>query len=612
MSEAERARALWTAVVKYRHQAPPANEYLAADWESHDPVKVFNVYGYCMCCCSSALVEALNRLDGREARGRILNNHSVPEVKYGGGWHMYDASLITYFPKRGGGDVASVDEISQAVAAWFASHPDYKGHPRKLAELMRSDQGTGWKTRGPGLLATCPYYDRGWLPAHTHGWHSTMVEYNRPCPVYEYGYHIGHRALFSLRPGESFVREAGNRGLYLGRDQAAGWKGLTAVAPRDDLAYVKDFEPGYRGGVVGNGYHRYEPDLASGGLAAGADRYENLASGGSPALHVQRGGKPGVAVIEMASPNVYLGGRLKVKALRRSSEDRVAVSISTNNGRSFTPLWSAPGTGASQAVVPLDAKICRRYAYWLRIEILSAAPGGTGLEALSVENNIQHAPRTLPRLGKGANTITVAADRDSALAARTVACRITPDARFDKNESTGSMGVRFDNLEVKDGSCWWKGGTGAMTVPLETPGDLAALRFCTQIRARGPKDTVRVLLSFDGGKSWQEAARMAGPTPGRTESGRFAAVPRGTRKALVRYELTGNNTVGIFSFRIDADYQDPLAARAFRPFDVVYRWKENGRDKVHRMRVGRLPLTYRIDAAEAPEMVSVSCEMPAR
>ena len=101
----ERARAIWTAVVKYRHQTAPPNEYLAADWEAHDPVKIFNVYGYCMCCCcSSALIEALNRADGREARGRILNGHSVPEVRYGGGWHMFDASLITYFPKPGNGD----------------------------------------------------------------------------------------------------------------------------------------------------------------------------------------------------------------------------------------------------------------------------------------------------------------------------------------------------------------------------------------------------------------------------------------------------------------------------------------------------------------------------
>src|SRR5262249_53843271 len=61
MSDQERAKALWTAIVKYRHQTAPPNEYLAGDWEAHDPVKIFNVYGYCMCCCCSALVAALNR-----------------------------------------------------------------------------------------------------------------------------------------------------------------------------------------------------------------------------------------------------------------------------------------------------------------------------------------------------------------------------------------------------------------------------------------------------------------------------------------------------------------------------------------------------------------------
>ena len=54
MTDQERARAIWTAVVKYRHQTAPPDEFLAADWEAHDPVKIFNVYGYCMCCCSSA------------------------------------------------------------------------------------------------------------------------------------------------------------------------------------------------------------------------------------------------------------------------------------------------------------------------------------------------------------------------------------------------------------------------------------------------------------------------------------------------------------------------------------------------------------------------------
>jgi hypothetical protein len=615
MSDRERARAIWTATVKYRHQAPPPDECLAADWEAHDPVKVFNVYGYCMCCCSTALIAALNRADGREARGRILDGHSVPEVRYGDAWHMYDASLIARFPRPGDGVDASVDEIREAVAAWYAAHPGYRGEPAKLARLMSRDGWTGWKTEGPELLAGCPYYTRGYFPAGTHGWDDTMAEYARsPSEVYEYGYHAGHRALFSLRPGESLTREAGNRGLHVNRERSPRWDGLKARAPEKDLAYLKDLFPGYRGGIVGNGVQRYAPDLASGGLAGGADVYDNLAAG-TPALHPKAGGRPGVAIIPMASPYVYLGGKVRLKAVRRSAGDTVTLSISTDNARSFAPLWAADATGRSEAVVDLTGKILRRYAYWLKVELSSAAPegagagAGAGLESLVVENDVQHAPRTLPQLGRGRNTITVAADGDPGVASRAIACRITPDTSFTKNETTGTMGVTFENLDLKDGACWWKGGVGRMTVPIELPGDLVALRFSAQIRARGAKDLVAMLVSTDGGLTWREAARMAGPTPGRTGQFLCGDWPPGTRNALLRFEMTGNNTVGVLSFRADADYKDPRAAGGFRPFHVVHRWTEDGLEKMHDQTVPTLPFTYTIDAAADPELTSVTYEM---
>ena len=90
----------------------------------------------------------------------------------------------------------------------------------------------------------------------------------------------------------------------------------------------------------------------------------------------------------------------------------------------------------------------------------------------------------MPWLDKGKNTITVAADRDPAIATRSIACRITPDAAFNKNETTGTMGVVFDNVDLRGDACWWKGGTGTMTVPVEVPGDLVGLGFSTQFRAR--------------------------------------------------------------------------------------------------------------------------------
>ena len=149
MTDEQRAKALWTAAVKYRHQTIPANEYISGEWEVHDPVKIFDVYGYCMCCCCSSLLEALNRLDGREARGRILNGHSVPEVKYNDTWHMFDCSLITLFPNPENGDIAGVDDISKAVKDWYKANPGYEGNGDKIFQLMKSDGWMGWKAERP-------------------------------------------------------------------------------------------------------------------------------------------------------------------------------------------------------------------------------------------------------------------------------------------------------------------------------------------------------------------------------------------------------------------------------------------------------------------------------
>ena len=185
--------------------------------------------------------------------------------------------------------------------------------------------------------------------------------------------------------------------------------------------------------------------------------------GGGSRIRVKNPGRPGVVVIPLISPYVYLGGKVKVVASGRSGSDKIEASISTNNGRTFTPIHSATPGKQTQATIDLKDRIFRRYAYWLRIELL----GDAALEAIEVENDFQHAPRSMPWLDRGKNTITVAADRDPAIATRSIACRITSDAAFNKNETTATMGVVFDNVDLRGDACWWKGGTGTMTVPVE-------------------------------------------------------------------------------------------------------------------------------------------------
>ena len=108
---------------------------------------------------------------------------------------------------------------------------------------------------------------------------------------------------------------------------------------------------------------------------------------------------------------------------------------------------------------------------------------------------------------------------------------------------------------------------------------------------------------------WRELAVLAGPTQGRTEHIRAGQWPPNTRKVLLLFELTGNNTVGVQSFRVDADYRDPLAARTFRPFRVVHRWTEGRKALSHTETIMGLPATYAIAAGSDSEIVSVTYEM---
>ena len=230
MTDEQKALAIWRSTVMFRYQDPPPLEFLEEDCV-HDPIKTFNVYGYGMCCCASSNIEALARYLGLEARGWAVNGHSLPEVNYDHAWHMLDASLVNYFPKPDG-KIASMAELVAAVKGWLAEHPELKQNDAKLRQFHQAQGWMGWK-QGPALLTNCPFYDwSGWWPAKTHGWYSTMQEYdgshNTPFP-YEYAYSQGYEVNIQLRRGERLTRNWFNKGLHVnGMTARRGRAGLPA------------------------------------------------------------------------------------------------------------------------------------------------------------------------------------------------------------------------------------------------------------------------------------------------------------------------------------------------------------------------------------------------
>jgi hypothetical protein len=134
------------------------------------------------------------------------------------------------------------------------------------------------------------------------------------------------------------------------------------------------------------------------------------------------------------------------------------------------------------------------------------------------------------------------------------------------------------------------------------------IRGGAHYRARDKREGWMLQASFDEGKTWTEVGKMLGPTPGCTKYFTLENVPKGTRKALVRYQSTRQyNTLCIFDFRIDADYAEPAAG--FRPVKITYVWDEAGAEK-RDTHVAKSPKdTYPIKCAAAPLMKSIILEL---
>jgi hypothetical protein len=597
MTDQEKALAAWRTTVMFQHQDAPPAEFLHNETVVQDPIKMFNVYGYSFCSVASGDIAALARAAGLKARGWAINGHSVPEVYWDAAWHMLDASLVNYFPKKDG-TIASVEEIMAAVQEWYERNPAFKGDAAKLEAFQRVESWTGWK-QGPPLLARCPFYDAGgFWPARTHGWSATMQEYDgtygkgkKPF-LYEYGYSQGYQVNIQLRPGERLTRSWSNKGLHVNGNGGGAPGCVAGKIGVDSLAYAQKFGD-LAPGRLGNGTLEYDVPLADGAYRTGALLADNLAE---RSAHVKDPSRPGTLVLRMPSSYVYLTGTLTLTAAVGAGGS-IGVSFSDNNGLDWQEIARLSTAGAQR--IDLTPRVLRRYDYRLKLELQGQ---GTGLEALRLVHDIQHSQRALPALDRGENTLTFSAGPPEGTVTVEGAVNL---ANKGKQLVYTDFHPQLDGIEPN--LFIGPSGKGAITFPIATPGDMVRLRFGAHYRARDARDGLDYQVSFDQGKTWRTVDRAAGPTPGDCKYSTFADVPSGTRAALVRYNGTNRNATGLLNFRIDADYREPHGG--FRPVKVTYTWDEDGQPKRH-VHVARTPRErYTISCATRPVMKAIVLEL---
>lgn len=628
MTDEQKALAVWKSVVMFQYQDTPPVEYLQDGNAVQDPIKLFNVYGYAMCSPAASHVCNLARYIGLEARGWGINCHSVCEVKWDNAWHLLDASLVNYFPKADG-KVASVDEITAAVNEWLNQNQGFRGNDAKLRQFNFADGGKGWK-KGPDLLARCPMFDdSGWWPAGTHGWYSTMQEYdgsgggaNGKSFVFEYGSSMGYEVNIQLRPGEKLTRNWSNKGWHVNMQGGGGEPGCLKMKPGEGMMRHTPKYGDLAPARIGNGTLEYELPLAGGEFRTGALSVENLASdAASPILRLKDPAQPGVLIFRMPSSYVYLGGQLTFKpALADGGE--ILVELSDNNGsdwrevasivranvcvpaddRELVQIYKLSEGGAVTA--DLKRLIYRRYDYRLKFTIKGK---GTGIDAIKVANDIQHSQRALPTLTQGENKITFSAGAQEGT--------ITAHANF----ATDHKGKQVEFTDFKPTLTDLKqrgaivepakygGVPGELVYTLNTPGEITRVRMGSHYRCWGVNDTWDYQVSFDNGKTFKGIGKGEGVVPGISKYYISPDAPAATKAASAKFVGIHKSQTCMFSFRVDADYKEPHGG--FRPVKITYVWDENGQEKRDVKIADKPEVNYTINCAAKPAMKSIVLEL---
>ena len=344
------------------------------DRHSVHPPTLLGVYGYGICGHTAAALRALCVAAGIRSRHWEINHHTVTEAYWDGAWHMIDGNVPLVYLKRDNKTVASMRDLED--------DPD----------LVKRTQPLGGRD-----------HSRFWE------WYSTKPYHHYYPKPNEYSVQKKNLGVV-LRPFERFERYWTPRYKYHGQKDRP-------EAPM----------------FVGGGKFVFEPDLTKidvQDLARAQHLYvKNLKSTRrrSPALRVD---KPQVPIydqgsrlaIDVRSPYVIVGGNLTMQMHKSGTHKRDGLGVSIRNydpGRQSPMLFKMMDRASGDFGLELDLTAgiqpwgeLGNYFYELIVSMSASGetdpPGVTGIDALRLETDVQCAPKALPALQLGKNTIQYA------------------------------------------------------------------------------------------------------------------------------------------------------------------------------------------------------------
>lgn len=355
-TDQERVYFIWQTMRENLYHESP----LFGDNEPHDPVRLFNIFGFNLCDDAGNAGCSLFHHAGFEgSQNRSLHGHVQCEAFINGGHQFMDIDMDCFYLDR-------ENEVPVSGDACARDH-----------DLARRELNYG------------PVVDRfrsSDSPAALFG----------PDDGASHPTHRGHEIAYALRPGEKAVFRWDNTGKYCAENEARA----------------------HRPKYYGNSKFVYRPRLDLHSVrtdaAAAVDIEEARTASAGPAL---AGASPNAHLVyQISVPYAICGGTVRAYFVRQDARDKFTIAMSLD-GETWKELWAEEGRGTHEAEVSLDEALDlhnapAKYSYQVRVGLGAALRQSAWLRSLELETDVLAAPTSLPRLRLGANRVAYTDDTD--------------------------------------------------------------------------------------------------------------------------------------------------------------------------------------------------------
>jgi len=583
VSGEELAIALWGIMVDRDlgifHYCPAQEPLWGKD--AHDPLLVFNSFGFTICHVHAHMFTMLARAAGFQARVANIQGHEGAEIFYDDAWHYFDADVQYFHRKR---------EAPYAIAS--------------REELFRD----------PSLVDQQP------RPSHPYGFPDRLPEkfrklYETPPEYPDLLEEQIHAADFVLRPGEELIRYFYQRGRW-------------HVFPHyPDMFRQYPTETGPEGPTErfwprrqwGNGVFRYAPTLRPNfrDLELGADEVDGLTL-------TERGlaseKEEGTARFAFESPYIFCGIPDPLRRVPSAGGATLcahfeippggdaeiqACATHPNKAPCWERLWASKGASGTQKVeLDFTALVDGTYRAELRFRLKGL---GTTLDSFETKLWCMVSPHSLPALKHdGVNSMALRCGDRYGLNTRHFRLEKLLGANSALDDAAHTENLRYDPAHrslalPQDAQKPW-----SLTYELKAPrGQLAWLSVYALFESLRPGEAhdgtpARIEISDSPAGPWKIICERSPLT--HPEGWHFGAFGREQFNGLgsagyVRF----SSKKGLKGFRVSAHYV-PDAAPVLAPLEIEHTWYEDDPSVGRRLRSHLEPIS------ESAHAYEVTCE----